>query len=475
MKDVASLAVALIIFVLAVPVLLPFVSADVRAAAYSNAIELGRFLVFAAKGAFWIGVGLAVLKGAHMLRDLFLIRPKNGLYPGRWGLLAILWHRGADNEEGAQRVAALTSGSNENLRFGGAGSALKQILPEPETPLLAEPEQPLMLTAGEAVDVDPVTRPHWLIVGQTGSGKSTATRYIMSQLAQRYPCEFVICEPGGIDWNRQAAAYSEEGIAQAIGAVHAEFTRRQELLRSADVQHINELEQRLPYIYLVCEEMDSMFDNLRHVDRARALEARGQLRDMARMGRKPGVCLVTVATSATADLFDAAVKKSLANVLLFRNTLQVAYAFGVDADLTALPTGTAYSVAHGRIVQFPQMARPNVPVSGLYRELPGTTAALPGTTESDYSATTTGDYSAEDAISELNEGASSGVVSSSGVVESRAEWERRAWAAYLEGGNVTAAQRIMYPGQQEGGQHWKDIDALVKQQMTLQARIARRL
>lgn len=219
-------------------------------------------------------------------------------------------------------------------------------------------------------DIDPLTRPHWLLVGQTGSGKSTAVRTIANELSRRYPTEFVICEPGGVDWNSQANAYSDHGIAQAVAAVYAEFERRQEALRHADAPHITALPQIPPYLYLIVEEMEAVLDNLKDLDRDAAITMRVQLRNLARMGRKEGVGLIAVTQVAKADVFDTHVRSNLANVFLFRNAQGVAEMFrlGRQVDLPSLPAGVAYSMAHEQLIQFQPVPRPVLPLSPVYHE-----------------------------------------------------------------------------------------------------------
>ena len=269
------------------------------------------------------------------------------------------------NEPRAQIVAALTNGNLDRIPAGAMRPVLR---PTPDEALLPEPEPALtLLPAAAAVDVDPVTRPHWLIVGQTGSGKSTATRYIMAQLAERHPVEFLICEPGGVDWNTAAAATSESGIAECIDVTWRELERRQETLRSEDVPHVSALRQRLPYLYLVIEEMESVLDNLRDLSRTQATAARVALRNIARLGRKTGIGLIAVTQAARTDVFDSHVRTNLANVLLFRNSQTTAEMFRVShVRLADLPTGQAYSLAHGGLVTFPRTDRPAVPLSPLY-------------------------------------------------------------------------------------------------------------
>ena len=209
------------------------------------------------------------------------------------------------------------------------------------------------------VDVDPRTSPHWLLVGSTGSGKTVASYRILSELTRRNPCQVTICEPGGVNWAGQATATNTREIAQTIGDVAGELERRQALLRSADVDHVQDLVPPLPYVVLVAEETESVLDDLRLTDRATRDATIIALRSIARLGRKCGIVLVAVTQSGTTDVFDSHVRKNIGNVLLFRSEHTVSEMWRLaGVRLSDLPPGAAYSVRHGAMVSFPMTARP---------------------------------------------------------------------------------------------------------------------
>jgi len=229
---------------------------------------------------------------------------------------------------------------------------------------MADIEMPPLLDDEEQMDdgfdigrVDPVTAPHWLFIGQTGSGKSTAMFTVLRQLRERYGAEFVICEPGGVDWNDQADFISYDDIAGAIEAEYEVMKERQAALREADVNHVSRMPDPLPYRYMVLEETDSLLDNL---SRDRAKDAIFHLREIARMGRKTGIGLIALSQTALADVFNTHVRGNLSNVYLFRGSQQIARIWGVSklVDLQALQPGQAFDVSYERVVQFPMAERP---------------------------------------------------------------------------------------------------------------------
>lgn len=297
---------------------------------------------------------------AHRSRH---VHHKDGLYP-LVDLGGGIFYNG--NEPGAQSLAALASGRRPTAAAVGRvidGQYRNlQAQPDPfDVPQIAEAQQ--VLSARDVVDVDPREHPHWLLVGSTGSGKTIASYAVLGELARRAACQFVITEPGGVNWGAQCAATNTADIARAILDVQDQMIQRQALLREHDVDHVQDLAQPLPYIVLVAEETESVLDDLRLTDRATRDATIIALRSIARMGRKCGVCLVAVTQSGTTDVFDAHVRRNLSNVLLFRSSHSTGEAWRVSqtVKLAELPTGAAWSVRHSSVVSFPRMARPVLP------------------------------------------------------------------------------------------------------------------
>ena len=218
---------------------------------------------------------------------------------------------------------------------------------------------PAPITARDVVaSVNLRTSPHWLLIGATGGGKTSASYSILDEMRRAAPCEFRITEPGGVNWGRQALATRAEDISEVIIETQREMERRQALLVAEDVDHIEELDDPPPYVVLVTEEMDAVLDNLKLTNLERRKQVLVALRDLARMGRKPGICLFAVSQSGTTDVFDSHVRKNMKNVLLFQSEHTVNEMWRVDIRLAELPIGAAYSVRHAAVVQFPRATRP---------------------------------------------------------------------------------------------------------------------
>ena len=276
------------------------------------------------------------------------------------GLFPIMYHGGGYvnvNNEHAQALAVMHAAGR------ATSSSVGKVLDWQPAPVAEIPAPVAPLTPGDIVDVDPRTSPHWLLVGSTGSGKTVASYRILSELTRRNPCQVTICEPGGVNWAGQATATNTRDIAQTIGDVHNELVRRQDLLRSADVDHVRDLVPPLPYVVLVAEETETVLDDLRLTDRATRDATIIALRSIARLGRKCGIVLVAVTQSGTTDVFDSHVRKNIGNVLLFRSEHTVSEMWRLaGVRLSDLPPGAAYSVRHGAMVSFPMTARPVLPM-----------------------------------------------------------------------------------------------------------------
>lgn len=306
-------------------------------------------------------VGGAVVLVQWMARKSRQIGARDGLYPridGGHGQYADL------NEPGAQSLAVMAAGRRPTAALAGRvidaqytarDRALHGGYTEQTTALPA----PAAITARDVVaSVNLRTSPHWLLIGATGGGKTSASYSILDEMRRAAPCEFRITEPGGVNWGSQAAATRADDIAEVIVETQREMERRQGLLMAEDVDHIEDLDDPPPYVVLVTEEMDAVLDNLKLTNLERRKQVLVALRDLARMGRKPGICLFSVSQSGTTDVFDAHVRKNMKNVLLFQSEHTVNEMWRVDIRLAELPIGAAYSVRHAAVVQFPQARRP---------------------------------------------------------------------------------------------------------------------
>lgn len=312
--------------------------------------EAGALVTFGVFVFVAVGVSVAVVRAVNLKSRQ--VHHHDGLYP-------VMYHSGGYvnvNDEHAQSLAVMHAAGR------ATSASVGKVLdwqPEP-VQLPSVPAQ--VLTPSEVVDVDPRTSPHWLLIGSTGSGKTVASFRILGELTRRNPCQVVITEPGGVNWASQATATDTLSIAGAIGDVHSELVRRQDLLRAADVDHVQDLPEPLPYLVLLAEETESVLDDLKLQDRELRTATVIALRSIARLGRKCGIVLVAVTQSGTTDVFDSHVRRNLGNVLLFRSDHGMGEMWRLPGvRLQDLAPGQAYSVRHSALVSFPMTARPVLP------------------------------------------------------------------------------------------------------------------
>jgi hypothetical protein len=259
------------------------------------------------------------------------------------------------NEAGAQNLAVVASLTK--LTPAVAQKLVERQLQE-EAPAIEMKQIPQK----QEVKFDLRKIPHWLLIGGTGSGKTSASYDILSKIASWFHCEFVITEPGGVNWGNQAAATKTLEIAETIIWIAEEMERRQELLGKSDVDHVSDLPTPLPFLFFFSEETDSVLDDLRLIDREMRTRTIVAIRSIARMGRKAGVCMMAVSQSGTTDVFDSHVRKNMGNVLLFRSEHTVAETWRIGEKLGNLKPGEAFSLMHNDVVQFDNCQRPQLPL-----------------------------------------------------------------------------------------------------------------
>jgi DNA segregation ATPase FtsK/SpoIIIE, S-DNA-T family len=119
--------------------------------------------------------------------------------------------------------------------------------------------------AGKLVVYDMVTNPHLLIAGETGSGKSTQLRSVLSTLIKALPpdrLQLYLCDLKRSEFHLfrqiehvQGVFVTPREMAPMLLQLKKEMQRRGDLLDAAEVSHIDELEQPLPYLVLCIDEV----------------------------------------------------------------------------------------------------------------------------------------------------------------------------------------------------------------------------
>ena len=314
--------------------------------------EAGALVTFAVFVFVVVGGAVAIVRWMT-LRSRAVHPHESGLYPAQYhgrGQYIML------NDQHAQSLAVMHSAGR------ATSASVGRVLDWQPAPVAELPAPVPALTPSEVVDVDPRVSPHWLLIGSSGSGKSNASYRILGDLVRRNPTQVVITEPGGVGWGSAATATNTREIAQTIINVQSELERRQDLLRAADVAHVEDLPEPLPYLVLVCEETETVLDDLKMQDRELRTATVIALRSIARLGRKCGVCLVAITQAGSLDVFDGHIRKNITNTLIFRSEHTVGETWRLGGvRLQDLPPGAAYSVRHSAVVNFPLTVRPQLP------------------------------------------------------------------------------------------------------------------
>lgn len=284
------------------------------------------------------------------------------------------------NEAGAQKVAALTTGLRPEVKLLGA-AARAALRNDPNETVMPDVEVlPTEVPAAQVLaDYNPTTKPHWCLIGDSGSGKSSAVYDIVSDLRRRFDAEFLILEKGGNNWNQQAAAITPAGYMAALDLVEAERQRREVLIRAEDCQEADRLQTPPPFLIVVVEEAETVFRDVRALGTAAANRYKDTIRTLSGMGRKQRIILVVATTTGTGEVFDGPTRKNLGNKLIFRSEPVTGdqYSIPREVGLPRLPTGTCYSLTHAALVAWPHTPRPKLPISRLYRERRPEDVALP--------------------------------------------------------------------------------------------------
>lgn len=165
---------------------------------------------------------------------------------------------------------------------------------------------------GSTVVYDMVKHPHLLIAGETGSGKSTQLRSILTSLIQyKKPRELqmYLCDLKRSEFHlfRQVdhvkgVYISPVEIASILLSIQAELQNRGDLLDKNGLSHIDDLKDPPPYIILCIDEVALL-------RKERAIMA--IVEDISAVGRALGVFLILSMQRPDAKLLEGALKNNL--------------------------------------------------------------------------------------------------------------------------------------------------------------------
>jgi DNA segregation ATPase FtsK/SpoIIIE, S-DNA-T family len=159
---------------------------------------------------------------------------------------------------------------------------------------------------------DMVKNPHLLIAGETGSGKSTQLRSVLSTLIRTLPAdqlELYLCDLKRSEFHVFRSVEHVRGLFNSaremvpmLQYLQKEMQRRGDILDRAEVSHIDDLEKRLPYIILCIDEVAL----LQTEKRIMAL-----VEEISAIGRALGVFLILSTQRPARQVLDGKLKNNL--------------------------------------------------------------------------------------------------------------------------------------------------------------------
>lgn len=174
---------------------------------------------------------------------------------------------------------------------------------------------------GAMVLYDMVDHPHLLIAGETGSGKSTQLRSILSSLIQYKSADrlqLFLCDLKRSEFHIfrrvahvQSVLVSPVDMAVMLAYLSDELTKRGDLLDAHELSHIDDLPEPPPYIVLCIDEVALL-------RKEKAIMT--IVEDISSIGRALGIFLILSMQRPDAKLLEGALKNNLTVRMGFKCT-----------------------------------------------------------------------------------------------------------------------------------------------------------
>ena len=196
---------------------------------------------------------------------------------------------------------------------------------------------------------------HYLITGQSGSGKSWAVQTLIAQMLNKsvkYNLYFFDCKASSISILGKAidetrTANNVDSIIELLRSIHTELVERKELMEKSltDSKSINSdfRDFKLEPIVLVFEEYLAFSLALQNYKKDVRDEVSSILSEVVLLGRQIGVFLFIVMQSAPANNIPTIIRDQLSFKVVLGNsddsTYTVAFGAGVDIPVRKYPIG----------------------------------------------------------------------------------------------------------------------------------------
>ena len=188
----------------------------------------------------------------------------------------------------------------------------------------------ICIPIGEGIEgmlyIDLKENPHSYIVGQTGSGKSLATKVILTSLINMYSSneiELYLCDLKRVELNLFASVrhckkfvYTVSDTTELIADLLEETNRRYDLFmkhKVTDIESYNKLNgvKKLKYQVLYIEEMVLLLEDSKK-------KAQKLLKQLMAISRASGLYVICTTQRPSSDIIDNVVKSLISNRIVFK-------------------------------------------------------------------------------------------------------------------------------------------------------------
>ena len=188
----------------------------------------------------------------------------------------------------------------------------------------------ICIPIGEGIEgmlyIDLKENPHSYIVGQTGSGKSVATKVILTSLINMYSSneiELYLCDLKRVELNLFANTshckkfvYTVSDTTELIADLLEETNRRYDLFmkhKVTDIESYNKLKgiKKLKYQVLYIEEMVLLLEDSKK-------KAQKLLKQLMAISRASGLYVICTTQRPSSDIIDNVVKSLISNRIVFK-------------------------------------------------------------------------------------------------------------------------------------------------------------
>lgn len=212
---------------------------------------------------------------------------------------------------------------------------------------------------------DMVDYPHLLIAGETGSGKSSQLRSILTTLilakdSAKLELYLADMKRGEFHLFRRVkhvknVVFNAPGLESVLIRINNEMKRRGEMLDECEVAHIDDLPEKLPYIVLAIDEVALL---------KKEKDVMAMIEEIGAIGRALGVFLILSMQRPDKDVLDGKLKNNLTTRMAFRHSdeinSRITLGSGEAASIDQSEKGRHYLKFNGlKLVQAPYLSVPD--------------------------------------------------------------------------------------------------------------------